>query len=693
MKISCNWLREFVDFKTSPETLVERLASLGFGVEELHSTDGDVIIELEITPNRGDCLCILGIAREISAALSLPLKDRKVEIKGSGDSIKNFAKVKVEDFKLCRRYTARMITELKIGPSPSWLKKRIEAMGVRSVNNVVDATNYVLLERGQPLHAFDWRLIKGGTIIVRRAGKAESIITLDGVERKLTDEMLVIADTERPIAIAGIMGGLNTEVTDKTTDVLIESAYFDPVSIRRTSMALGLETLASYRFQRNADIEEVRVSLDRAAELISRLAGGRIIKGVIDEHFPFPRPKKIKVSLERVYKLLGMKVSKEKIINILKNLGFGVNVYRASLTAVVPSFRYADVKNEEDVIEEIARLNGYDKIPQRIPVLKFVHDKLSARNSSYFITRTVKEGLADIGFNEVLNSGIIRGSILKNLLGEINAIKVSNPMDEEQNVLRPSLIPGLIQNLIFNFNRDITDLKLFEVGRIFLPVEEGNLSSESEILPEEQIMLCMAMSGNAEQRWDGGTRMLDFYDLKGVIEYLFERLRIPHLEIKPSPLSLFEKGTGTEIFSADTKVGIAGELKRGIARFFKIPQDVYLAELNLEKLLSFSVREKKYRPIPRYPGVRRDISLIVPVEINEGDVRNLILKEGGGFIENLELFDFYQGEQVPQGHKALGYRLSYQSAEKTLTSAEVDKIHSCIIKTLSSRGIRLREKE
>ena len=689
MKISYKWLKEFVNFRISAQELSEKLISLGFAVTSIEEIEEDIILDVEVTANRGDCLSIIGLAREISASLDIPLKIPKIEICQNNERIENFLKVEIKDKFLCPRYTARMIEGVKVGPSPLWMSRRLELLGSRSINNIVDATNYILLLTGQPLHAFDYSMIEGQKIIVRRAEQGERIVTLDGVERKLDNKMLVIADAGRAIALAGVMGGANTEVNNRTRNLVIESACFNAGNIRKTSLSLGLSTSASYRFERNSDIEEARLSVDRVCVLIQEIAGGTILKGLIDE-YPSPcKSIKIKVRFSRINQILGIDVPKKEVLRILKHLGFNVKSKDTFLEVEVPSWRYADVTKEIDVIEEIARLYGYDRINLALPALELEDNKKysSVGSGSLDIQDEVRHAMRDAGFFEVVNYGIIKDGIFKNIFSDSdNLVKISNPLDEGMDTLRPSLVHGLVENLVFNFNRDVNSLKIFEIGCIF---------KKSDVkLPREQVVLSALISGSSHKSWVEKIRKLDFYDLKGVLEYLFERLGIisfkfePHIEDSYKNLLTDEE---LVIFVNNKKIGFIGKLKNEILQFYKLSEDIYFFEIELERIKDFKKPEKKYKPLSKFPSISRDAALLVPVCISAQEVKDLIEKEGGNLLAGVFLFDHYQGDQVPRGYKSLAFNLVYQSKERTLIDKEVNDLHFSIIQRLSEKGIKLRE--
>jgi phenylalanyl-tRNA synthetase beta chain len=687
MKVPYKWLKEYINFDLSAEELCTKLTMVGFETEEA----GD-LFEVEITPNRGDCLSVIGLAREVSALSGSPLKFPLVELKEEKVDRDALPNVQIKDKDLCPRYTLRLIKGVKVEPSPSWLQKKLEAAGIRSINNVVDITNYVMMELGQPLHAFDYEKIKGNSIIIRRAKDRESITTLEGIERRLSSEMLVIAEETKPIALAGVMGGLDTEVSGDTKTVLLESACFEQGSIRRTSKRLNLMSESSYRFERGVDIEGVPLASARAAQLIQEIAGGEVAGGIIDD---YPRPfssAEISLRTNRVNKILGTELRSGEISAVLERLHFQVQKGEP-LKVVVPSFR-RDITREIDLIEEVARLYGYDKIKSsipRAPILNAEKEK-SEVPEEFKVPEGVEEKVREIliasGFSEVINSSFMDEDFLNCL--ELapehpwkQTVRIRNPLNENQRLLRTTLVPGLLSTLLYNINRNITNLKIFELGRVFSPFPEG------EELPRERPNLAGAIMGSRKEKTLGvKEEPVDLFDLKGVVENLLKELGIPEPKIEFSEgLHLGEAlikigGKPKEKEIELEELGTMGKLHPQLAKYYELPEEIYLFGIDLKELSKYVNLSKKYEPLPKYPGISRDISLAVPQEVSSLKIENLIEKKGGDLIEKIRLFDLYQGKQVPGGHKSLAYSIFYRSSKRTLTDEEVNNLQLEIIQIL-----------
>jgi len=685
MKLSYNWIKEFIEIKVSVKDLGDKLRSLGFEIAGEEKKGDDVIFDVEITPNRGDCLSVVGITREISAGFGLEMKIKKTEINGSCGKINDSIKIEINEPLLCPRYTARMIKGLRVGPSPDWMVKRLESLGVRSINNVVDATNYVLLETGQPLHAFDYSLIRGSKIIVRKANENEKIITLDGVERKLDKSMLVIADNNRAIAIAGVMGGANTEVNLSTKDVVIESACFNASSIRKTSQLLNLSTDASYRFERSSDIDEAMLSVDRVCSLIKEIAGGDILKGVLDIYPVKKKQKNVKVRFSRIEKILGIKIKQKDSLAILKKLGFTVKTQKSFFTVTIPSWRESDVMREIDVVEEIARVYGYNNINAILPSCDLGDEtKYETVGSGLLdVQDAVRKILTGFGFFECINYGFIRKGVFEKVLsGDSELVAIKNPLDEEMDKLRPSLIPWLVENLVFNFNRDAEVCRIFETGHIFR-------MNKAVGLPEEEIMVSCVISGQEKNFWSDKKRQIDFYDIKGAAEFLFEKLGIEGVQysaLKNCAMSV----QGLDVFVGDERIGVIGKLKEEIIKYYKLANEVLFFEFKLAVLERLRKKIINYLPFSKFPAVRRDAALLIPLNVTMEEVVGLIKKNSNELLVNIALFDCYEGGQIPKGLRSLAFNFTYQSNKKTLTDQEVNDVHFAIIGTLAEKGIKLR---
>ncbi len=646
MKVPLSWLREYIDVKLSPQELAHRLTMAGAEVSHIQKSGNDTILELDLTTNRGDCASILGVAREVSALINRPLKLPKINEEDKKK--KGIIKVEIKDRKGCPRYTGRVIKNVRVKPSPLWLKERLKSMGIKPINNVVDITNYLLFETGQPLHAFDLDKIKEKKIVVRRAKERERITTLDGRKRILDKSILIIADDKRPIALAGIMGGENTQVTKKTKNILLESAYFDPIVVRKGAKKINLFTESSYRFERDVDPEGVLTASRRARDLILELAGGEEI-AFVDRNFLPRKPKRITLRRERVNALLGTRLSWKQIKGILKRLGFKVK----GKLVEVPSYR-REITREIDLIEEIARIYGYHKIPSLLPEGEIASHPQELLET---LVPRIREILVACGLREVINYGFISLDEGKRM-GEI--IKLTNPLTERQNVMRPSLIPGLLKNLIHNLNQGNSIVKVFELGRVFAP-------------GKEQMALGALLSGEG-----------DIYDLKGILEALCEELTIASPRFDSASLPFLLSGRGGEVLIAHRKVGLLGEMNLKVLSCFGIERRAFVFELDLEEFLLMR-REKRFRKLPKYPAIVRDIALSLPEKITSEEIVQTIYSLGGELVEKVEFFDLYRGTQIPSGHKGLAYSISYRAKNRTLKDEEIKKLHQRISLGLEKR--------
>lgn len=673
MKASLKWLREFVDFGLTSEEIANALTMAGLEVENIEALEDDTVLEINVTPNRPDCLSIKGIAREISAVLGLPFKDNPVLIKkeeGAGPSIE------VKNANLCPRYAARVIYGVQIKPSPEWITRRLESHGIRPANNVVDITNYVLLEMGHPLHVFDLDKLAEKRIVVKKAGSTDKLVTLDNEKRTLNKDMLLIWDAEGPVAIAGVMGGLNSEVTLSTVNVLLESAYFNPASIRRTSKALNLGTEASYRFERGADINNVIAALDRTTQLIIEIAGGKTTK--IADIYPNPfTPPHISVSLGKINDVLGIEIKLSDVQKMLTSIGIENKIEGQGVTVMPPSFRQ-DIQRDVDVIEEIARLYGYNKIPTTMP--KGETQPLN-KGTRWNLVRKIKDVIRKSGFSEVINYSFLNPEDLDQL--KISAederrslIKIKNPLKTEEETLRTTLIPALLNNIRLNFSRGERAMQFFEVSNVFL--------QSGKNLPNEALkMAAVHLKDKKGLLWqdqhDG------FYDLKGALENLFLELKIKNYSFKQD-FALIEPylhpGKSCVININNQTVGSLGMLHPEVAQNFDVPPEINILELDIEKTSSFISPKITYKPLPRYPYIERDIAIIVDDEVTVAETEKTILTTDTDIIESVTLFDIYSGKPIPQGKKSLAFSIRYRAGDRTLTDEEVNQIHSKIIKEL-----------
>jgi phenylalanyl-tRNA synthetase beta chain len=648
----------------------------------------DWAMEINVTPNRPDCLSLTGIAREAAALTRRVLKMPKTAVKESPKQVKDMVGVEIQDDELCPRYAGRVVSGVKIAGSPGWLKRRLVKAGMRPINNVVDATNYVMLEMGQPLHAFDFDLIADHKIVVRAAGEGEKFTTLDGTERVLSAGMLLICDGARPVALAGVMGGLNSEVSEKTTNIFIESAYFSPAGIRRAAKRLGMHTEASHRFERGTDPEGVVPALDRVAELIAELAGGKVAAGRVDE---YPRPvvmPEVLVRPARVADILGVELDREEMTDILSRLQIkvledGPEVIRA----MPPSFR-PDLEREIDMVEEIARIHGYSKIKSSLPSCAMtpgLPDKV--RDSA----RTAKETMYNAGYTEVINYSFINPQDFDRLMlheddPRRKAVALRNPLTVEQSVMRTTLVPSLLGNLAWNLSRGVRRLKIFELSKVFLSGGPG--------LPNEPLRLSgLAVGPRDLCLWDKRQGEPDFFDIKGVVETLLDGLRIEGAVFSPaSDVPFLHPGKAAWVMIGGREAGFVGQLHPEVQARYDVSAPAYVFELDLEALVEMEGEEPSYRQLPKYPAVERDVAVIVPEEVTSFSVQKTIESLKLDIIEDIKLFDYYAGRPIPKGRKSLAYTITYRSPNRTLTDEEVNAEHLVVMNALKERlGAQIRE--
>ncbi len=644
----------------------------------------DWIIEAEVTPNRPDCLSVVGVAREVAALTGAPFRAPAVQVQESEADAASLAAVMVEAPELCPRYAARVITGLTVAPSPPWLAHRLRAVGLRPINNLVDVTNYVLWELGHPLHAFDYDTVAEHTIVVRRARPGERLVTLDGQERELTDSILVIADPERAIGLAGVMGGANTEVAERTRAVLLESAFFHPASIRRTARALGLATEAAYRFERGADIEGLRDALDRAAQMMADLGSGSVAKGVLDV-YPSPRPPlRLPLRLERIQRVVGRCPPREQVVRILQGLGFGVEDRQPVLEVNVPSFR-RDITLEDDLVEEVIRVWGYDEIPSTLPAGRLA---LVRRPPVLVQIDQVRRALVGAGLSEAITMSFVDPERLR-LLGWDPAspefLALRNPLSRERSVLRPTLAVGLLEVVAGNLRRQNADVRCFEVGRVFASGGPGGLAREA-------LRVGIALSGARLPRaWYQPREDADLYDAKGLAEHVLAALRVGESQARPRDLPFLEAGRSADLLVSGDPVGWFGEVALSVCEAFDLPAPVFLAELFLDRLRALAPQPLRYQALPRFPAIQRDLAVVVSAEVPAADVTRAMHAVREPLLRRVVLFDVYTGEQVEAGKKSLAYTLVYQAEDRTLTDQEVNEAHARIVEGLRQRfGATLR---
>lgn len=681
MKVPIEWLCEYVDVASVPaEDLARRLTMAGLEVEGMDPVGSDVVLDVSVGSNRPDCLCVAGIAREVAALYGKPFRPAETAVAEDARPVDELTSVEILDEDLCPRYCARVITGVRVGPSPDWMVRRLEAVGLRSINNVVDVTNYVLMELGHPLHAFDYATLAEGRIVVRRAREGETITSLDGQERRLAPDMLVIADALRPVAIAGIMGGADTEVTGRTVDVLLESAFFDPGSIRRTSRSLGMPTEAAYRFERKADLGGLVPALDRAARLIAELAGGKVARGVCDVGVGDPEPVRISLRHARVDLLLGEHIEPAETEGYLRALGISVEPGGDGVAVcTVPSFR-RDLTREVDLIEEIARLRGYDSFESlrpRVPMLTSHPEPLRE------ICRKARVVLLGCGLTEVVNFSFGHVRDFPFSSSEVQVARIENPLGEDQEALRPALSPGLVGTIARNIARRVTDLAIFEIGDVFARASDGSLRQQRHV--------AVALTGRAGGSWRGQGRLLDFYDCKGVVETLLWRLGVSDVTFEPAEEEGIAPGTGAIARSGDAVLGLVGEAAESLLRAYDVAQPVFVAELNMGAVLSAPKRALQVRPAPRFPAALRDMAVVVDASVSCASVEAVIREAGGELVDDVRLFDVYTGKQIPAGRRSLAFSIAYRAEDRTLTDAEVQQVHERIVSALREKvGAELR---
>ncbi len=650
---------------------------------------GDIVLDLDITPNRPDCLSVIGIAREVGALTGEPLRLPRIHYEAMEESIDCFASVDIVDPDLCPRYCASLVTGIKVASSPSWLQQRLIRCGMRPINNVVDVTNYVMLEYGQPLHAFDYHKLKGGQIAVRRARDGETIITLDGSRRLLKSEMLVIADKEKAVAVAGIMGGLDSEVTDETDTILLESANFSQAAIRRGCRHLQCQSEASMRFDKGLNSQLPPVPLKRATQLLLELAGGRVAKGTIDVYPGDSKPKLISLTARELKRLSGLNVSVDEVSNVLRALGFECHDghSRSRILVTVPYWR-SDIRCSADLAEEIVRIIGYGKVPMTrlsapLPPQK---SRLSLEARQDNLKETLQNILTGLGFQEILTYSLVSLEKLQKLSAELELktppLKVANPMTREQEYLRTSLRAGLLTTLAYNRKFEQGGIRLFEIGKVFVPQDKD--------LPQEKEMLCAVLGGaRAELSWQADKGLLDFFDAKGVVESILNRLELKASFEDSDDEGLFP-GRGASIDVDGDAMGVLGELHPKVAQAFELVDIVWLIEIDLEKLLAKIAGIRKYQSMPRFPSVIRDIALVVDEQVGYRTVEEIV--KGFPLVTKITLFDLYRGEQIPGGRKSFAIRIAYQSPSHTLTDEEVNQTQEQMLSKLNQKlGATLRE--
>ena len=682
MKINLDWLSDYVKIRETPEELAKALTMAGLEVESIDEVKGDVVLEVAVTPNRPDWLCHIGIAREVAALYGRQVRMPEGDVPEEEADVRAITSVDIDNPEACPRYSARVILGIRLGPSPEKAAKRLESVGVRAISNVVDATNYVMLEMGQPLHAFDYHRLSENRIVVRKARAGEVMETLDGQIRNLDASDLLICDGFGPVALAGVMGGLNSEIREDTRDLLLESACFDPSTIRRTSKRLGLSTEASHRFERGTDPHGTVTAVNRLAFLIREWAGGKVCRGVMDCH-PAPEGERsLSFRLDRVRKFLGVDIPDGEIVAILDRLGLAPAATGEGGWAIrLPGFR-RDLSREEDVIEEVARIYGYDRIPVTLPVGRTVPVKASPLSRQQRIAREILEGM---GFSEAITYTFVSREEQEELGfgGGPEPVTLLNPISDDMTVMRKSLLPGLFRALRVNMNKRISEVRLYETGRIFLPAPGRDL-------PDERHFLAGVISGKrSEKTWYRGEETGDFFDIKGAVQGLLEGMRIPDVGFEADERPYLQEGQGARILSGGEPLGVLGTISPAVREKYRVREWAGCFELDLEKLAG-AVMPAAFRPLPQFPCVLRDLAVLVPRGVPARKIEGVI-REAGRDLERVRLFDLYEGKGIQEGMKSLAFSLEFRNPARTLTDEEVDRNLEEIVAALEKGfGARLR---
>ena len=641
----------------------------------------DSVIEFELTANRADCFSVLGIAREVAALTGKQVRMPLLSLQEKGENVQRSAAVRIEAPELCPRFTARVIQNVKIGPSPEWMQQRLRAAGMRPISNIVDITNYVMLEMGQPLHAYDYHLVGKQTLVARRALKGEKLTTLDGIKRELNEEMLVIADAVQPVGIAGVMGGLATEVTSNTKTIILEAAVFEGVSIRRTAKALGLRTEASHRFEKGVDINAVVRALDRAAKLMEEYAGGMVCKGIIDQYVKITLPTQIHLDPRRVNQFLGTDIKTKEIAAILSRLEFAAEG-KEILKVTVPTWRQ-DVVREADLFEEIARMYGYNNIADTLPQGRSMQGDEGTEER---IQTLIRESLVTAGMHEALTFSFShpRYFDMLRISGDSSlrkAIQVMNPITDDFPILRTTLMANILETVAHNVNRKVEDVKIFELGATFAPK-----SLPLAELPVETQMLAGAITGKRNPAlWNQDRNMVDFYDLKGIVESLLDDLGIVGYQFAQAANPSMHPGKTATIIVDGAVIGVMGEIHPLVQEAFGLAKPVYLFEISVDALLKNTQLVPQYCQLPKYPAISRDLALLMNEDIPADKVAGLMREIGGDLLKDVTIFDVYTGEQVPAGKKSMAIALVYQAADRTLTDKEIEEKQKFMLAGLAEK--------
>jgi len=677
VKLPLSWLREFVAFEAEPRRLADNLTAAGLAVDGVELLGGETVLELDITTNRVDCMNVYGVAREVAALYRKPLRPPETAVAVAGAPAAESLDVTIEAGDLCGRFCARLL-EVKVGPSPAWLRNRLELVGIRSINNVVDLTNYVMIELGQPSHAFDLARVPGGALVVRWSREGERVTTLDGNERKLPAQVGVIAGKggEPPLALAGIMGGASSEIQEATRTVALEAAWWEPLAVRRAARALGMHTDASHRFERGADVAAGPLALDRLAHLAVKIGAGSARPGLVERKAGERAERSVRLRPGRVSALLGVEVPRPQQLRTLEALGFLVSGSSDETTALVPSWRL-DVVGEADLAEEVGRHFGLDKIPSALPAA----GRAGVLPESQRRERRMREILTGIGLTEVINYAFGAGCDVAPAPG----VGLANPLSVEQDTLRSSLVmPGLVTTLRSNLRLGRRDVAVFELGRVFLPEPER---------PREERRLAVLLSGQWHPRhWSAPARTFDLYDVKGVVELLFERLGepAPRLDGESAPPEFLHPGRSFRLMGGGRGVGYAGVLHPDVRSRLELKDEAVVVEIAVEGLLETVVGIARFRALDRFPAVERDLSILCDEQVPAAEIEVRVRRAAGERLRSLSVVDRYTGDQVPRGKLSLSVSLRFQDRARTLTSEEVQAAVDNVVRELRGAGLEIR---
>ena len=660
---------------------------IGLDIKEALMLD-DTVYEFELTANRADCFSMVGLSREFGIMTNQKALFPVIMVNENGESIEGKASVAIEAHDLCTRFTSRLVTNVTIEPSPLWMQNRLRNSGIRPINNVVDVTNYVMLELGQPMHAYDYDCVADHTLIARRAKAGETLTTLDGNERELNESMLIIADTKGPIGVAGVMGGLTSEVTDKTTNVLFEAAVFNGPSIRRTSKALGMRSEASGRFERGVNHKYTAYAIDRAAQLLQQICPScKVSVGVIDVYPEPVEQRTVTFTAEQINDYLGTSIEKDRMVDILTKLEFGITESGDTIEALVPTWR-DDVTVMPDIAEEVARIVSYDNIAPTIPVAILSSGGMTPKKA---LTKEVTHYLAHAGLSQIITFSFMHKDGLTNMMlpegdNRYTAIPILNPISEEFPYMRTTLVPAVIEAAKRNIAQQNKDLWLFETANVYepksLPLTE---------VPHERPMACGIMMGKVtEAAWNQAQRDTDFYDVKGVVDGLLAKLGLTQYNIQPSSESYYHPGVSAHYTVNGVTIANYGELHPQVVKNFDLSGKVYMFEIDLEAVLSITVPPFRYQSFSKFPGTSRDLAIVAPVSVTSGDIVALIKEHGGEYLESVSIFDVYEGEHIEAGYRSLAYNLQFRSMEGTLNDEDIDGAIQAIIDALATKNCKLR---